>query len=275
MPVKGAAFSRFAYPDPAVRYGSDLDFLVLPGDVRRSREALVSLGYECKANFFDTLGEGYSEEWFIDKTSSEERQPVEIHWAALHNIRSLLGPDIDEVFRRKVTVMVPGLTLETLDPADSLLQAAQHMMLSHRQDLRLIWIYDISVLARLIKTPDEWQALLERSVAWRARISLEKALRLAQFWTGFRAPFGFDDFSRWPAPLPDEVKIFDLMVRGNGPVMKLRLILPAGATNREKARFLWSLLFPPAGYMREVYPPSREWLLPLSYCRRVIKYVRK
>jgi hypothetical protein len=118
---------------------------------------------------------------------------------------------------------------------------------------------------------------------------------MAQLWTGLGIPPGFDDFSRWPASTAEEARTFRRMARGDRLIMKISTRFPpvAGAGEKarylwslvfltnpsiagpgEKARYLWSLAFPPASYMRQTYPPPYDWMLPLSYLYRVVKYAR-
>jgi hypothetical protein len=272
--LKGAAFSRTIYPDPATRYGSDLDFLVAPANVPQARRTLEGLGYRCIADFFDQVSEGYSEEVFIDGSGGGWREPVEIHWSR-NNVRLKRGADLDDLFLRAVKFQTPWLTGLTPGPVDSLIEAASHLVVNHRVGLRLSWIYDISLLASRLKAPEDWRALQGESVRYGARISTERALRLAELWTGFRIPPEFADFSQWPAPSADEIRLHRILASRNEVIIRLMLSAPAGTASLEKARFFWHILFPPADFMRHTYPPPRKWLLPLSYVVRLARNVRK
>ena len=68
MPLKGTAFSRTIDPDPAVRPGSDMDFLVRPEDVPRSCEALARIGYRCRVDYYAISTRMFSESGSTGRT---------------------------------------------------------------------------------------------------------------------------------------------------------------------------------------------------------------
>ncbi|MEK6737843.1 MAG: hypothetical protein AABY74_04155, partial [Planctomycetota bacterium] len=140
---------------------------------------------------------------------------------------------------------------------------------------RLTWIYDIALLAGQLRKTDDWKILQRRCVEWRCRKDMETALKLASDWAGFSIPFGFDDFSQWPALSAIEpahqgryefsiYMVFISMIR----IIRFDSISSIFSI----VTCVFTLLFPGADYIRTSYPPSHRWLLPLSYVRRWLNW---
>ena len=96
---------------------------------------------------------------------------------------------------------------------DTLIQAALHLILTHRQDMKLSWILDVAFLARDLREPSEWEELQARSKECEARLSVESALRLASCWTGFQVPEAFAEFASWPLPSQREESMIQTLVQ--------------------------------------------------------------
>ena len=137
------------------------------------------------------------------------------------------------------------------------------MIIHHSQDIRLIWIYDIALLAQGLKAPGDWKTLQKRSVNWGARIAVEWALKLAQTLTDLQLPEGVSDFSSWPKPTAAETTAMsNTLNRHRRPDIKLRLRLSASATSRQKVRFLFKFIVPQLDEMQTYYSDGT----PLFFC---------
>jgi len=199
--LKGLAFGKSVYPDPGTRPFCDLDILVLPHDVLKTRETLVKLGYKCKDKTYDRLKRLEIEEQFVHSNSPATKRMVEVHWD-LHGFHGEMQHiPVKEYFKR--SICVDGFN--TLNPGDALVYAAIHMLLIHNQSFRLLWIYDIGLLAKQIK---EWDILIERSKAMGALIAVKQALKLAEYWTGFKLPQEII----WPEPTKKESKTWNQII---------------------------------------------------------------
>ena len=261
--LKGPVYGRTVYPDPALRPGSDLDLLVHPDDFIQSRNIMESIGYTCASRLFEDFRDYNCEENFASRTNPKEMLPICFHWA-LHLFPDRnAGNNVEELLRNAADIEAGGLRFLIADPVDALIHAAAHMIIHHSQDIRLIWIYDIAMLAQGLKRPGDWKILQDRSVNWGARISVEYALNLARILTGLQLPEGVCDFSSWPEPTTDETTaISNTLNRHNRPDIKLRLRLSACATSRQKTRFLFKFIVPDSDLMRKHYPDGT----PLLFC---------
>ena len=261
--LKGPAFGRTAYPDPALRPGSDLDLLVHPEDFIQSRNIMERIGYTCASRLFEVFRDYSCEENFSSHTHPREMLPICFHWALHLFPEENSGNNVQELLRNATEVEAGDLRFLVANPVDALIHAAAHMIIHHSQDIRLIWIYDIALLAQALKAPADWKILQERSVNWGARISVEYALNLAQILTGLQLPAEICDFSSWPEPTADETAtISNTLNRHSRPDIKLRLRLAACATSRQKARFLFKFIVPKPDLMRVYYPDGT----PLLFC---------
>ena len=267
--LKGPALGRSVYPDPATREGSDLDLLVLPGQMIRARRILENLGYLCQDRRFEVSRDFYCEEKFVPPGNAGGKRLIELHWD-LHRfsgIRREAG--IEELFTNAVRISHSALAFEALHPVDALIHRSLNNAFIHDQDMRLSWIYDVVLLARSLRVPEDWEVLQQRSVDWRARLALEHSLTLARIWGGLELPPAYADFSTWPRPTKTEIDGWYKATRRHERLSEYLSLHMSHASGRlEKLRFFIHLLFPSPDYMRVKYPPSKDGLLFLSYVRR-------
>ena len=206
---------------------------------------------------------------FVLQKNEKRNCLVELHWDLLR-IAEIGGRlKVEDLFQRSVKGRVSTLTVEVLHPVDALLHAALHLTFKHGQDMRLIWIYDISLLARRLAVPEDLHMLHEMSRDWGAVLSVEKSLQMARAWAGLKIPQGFEDFSAWPEPARIEIKAWSRATKEHSTIIDTFKLCWSGSSDMfEKARYLSHVLFQSPSIIRENYPPLHEWLLPLSYVQR-------
>jgi hypothetical protein len=273
--LRGPALAFSLYTDPAMRPSCDLDLLVAPENVIQARDILESLGYRCLAKRFETSREFFREECFIHQENPGNKFPVDLHWVhwELHPFfKGSEEVDIEDLFERARKVETPNLAFETLHPVDYLIHSAIHLVMIHKNGMRLSWIYDTALLAQHLHVPDDWKTLQERSVAWRARLPLEQCLKMAQVWIGLELPDGFDAFSTWPSPTEDEAAVWADTMRHHWVSILLKRSLANPSLLLKRVPSLLRLLFPHPDIVRFCYPTSSNWLLPVSYVRRWFRW---
>ena len=274
--LRGPALAFSLYPDPAMRASSDLDLLVMPKNVVQAREILENLGYTCMAKRFEVARDFFREECFIDQKNSGNKFPVDLHWVHWELHPFFKGSDkveIEDLFQRAWKVETPTLTFKTLHPVDYLIHSAIHLVMIHRMEMRLSWIYDAALLAQHLQVPADWQTLQERSIAWRARLPLERCLKMAQVWAGLELPDGFEDFSTWPRPSEDEADVWADTMNHHWVTILLKRSLSSPSLLLKRIPSLLRLLFPHPDMVRLCYPTSSNWLLPVSYVRRWFRWI--
>ena len=276
--LKGPALARSVYPDPATRPSSDLDILIKPAQVERAGALLQELGYRRKARrSMPFLKEIYYDDTFFSPEKARHFRGLELHWDlyVCHGKTREVG--VEDLFQRSVELKTPSLTMRILHPIDALMYGAINIR-NHSHN-RLTWIYDIALLTGHLRKTDDWKILQQRCVEWRGRNAMEIALKQAQDWAGISIPFGFDDFSQWPAPVAVELSRYPMPGFGhewfiNGVFMYVIKTLRFHSISSifSIVACVFTLLFPSANTIRASYPPSHRLLLPLSYVSRWLNW---
>ena len=273
--LKGPALGRTVYPDPALRPASDLDLLVRPDEFIKAREIFKKVGYQCKFKIFEVFKDFHCEEDFTSRANSRVIRSVCLHWDVHDFFGKKRGNRAEEFFQKAVEIDAVNLSFEAMHQVDALILAALHLIMTHNQDMRLIWIYDIALLARNLVVPEDWEILKERSLDCGARLAVEKSLRLAQILTGLQLPRRFSDFSTWPKPAEAELTCMtNAMVKRGNPKVLFKLHLSSSPEFFKRVRYFCKLILPGPDYMQHHYGRSNGLLLPLSHARRWWKWVR-
>ena len=274
--LKGPALGRTAYSDPALRPSSDLDLLVRPDDMVQSCAILEDLGYKCEARLFDADETLYKDEKFVHLDNPRNYRAIELHWQ-LHTFLGISQEArTEELFHRAIKVETDSFSFEALDPVDSFIHKAINNAYGHDEEMRLIWAYDIKMLAISLAVPDDWELLQKRCVEWRARLAVELSIEMARAWLGLRLPQGFDDFTKWPQPTDSEVNGWSKLISRHHRFLDLlSLRIPPSSGVVEKARLFIRLVFPPRDKVCRDFPPPHDLLFPLSYVLRWLHWVKK
>ena len=218
----------------------------------------------------------YHDELYAPPTNSKIHFWIEVHWD-LAELSWPGGEDrVQGLFDRSVGVETTEVAFEALNHVDALIHRVLNTAWWHYRDLRLIWIYDVVLLARQLTVPDQWKILQERCAVWRCRLALELSLKLARDWMGLRLPPGFDDFSCWPTATAAERELWTaITAKHNRLLPYLVLLLRDSADPAELLRAGFHLLFPDRAWMCLKYPPADGWRLPVAYTRRWRRWIIK
>jgi hypothetical protein len=141
--------------------------------------------------------------------------------------------------------------------------------------MRLTWIGDISLLAQSLVYPDEWELLRQRCSTLKLSLAMQEALKLAQVWCGLQLPEVYSDFTKWLDPEEDEKAELTYLSQKGGPDIRLKGYFGNFLSAPRKIQFLLKFLFPSPENICMTFPPSKRWLLPLSYIRRWGSWIAK
>jgi hypothetical protein len=187
-PYKGPVLAAQAYGDVTRREFEDLDIVLRQRDMPKAHEAMLALGYRPK---FD---------WILSADAAASLVPGEYNYrdearrvmVELHTEITLrhfpVVPDLDELARNRVPVMLSGCEVLTFSAEDGLPLLCIHGSKDFWE--RLSWIADISELIQAYPALD-WGAALRRAESLHADRMLHLGLALANRVLG--------------APLPKEV----------------------------------------------------------------------
>lgn len=262
--IKGAALAYTHYPRPDLRPRIDTDLLVAPERRAAAHDVLVAGGYMPATHVAGALVlQQATYERAIDGAGVHT---VDLHWQIANPhvfARVLTHRDLSA---RSVPVPALGPAARTVSAIDALMVAAIHRVAHHAGVERLIWTYDMHLLASGFSHED-WHAWTDRAhargVATVCRRGLE--LAMARFGTAVPADILADGrldptahaaepsarFVDVPAG-PFDVLLSDLRVLGWGA----------------RVRLIGEHLLPSADYMRQVYAPASHAPLSWLYAQR-------
>lgn len=266
--AKGFAVAHTVYPHPAARPFDDIDVIIRPKDFLQSRAVLENMEFRAQTHRFELLQEILFEEKMFYDNGAGDTLLVELHWYPHKSFGTQRVIEVEELFNRAEKVATPELAFMALDMVDSLIYAALHMLLHHTRDIRLSWIYDISMLAKKITSAGMWEAVQKRSVDLGSVLAVRTALELAEFWTGFKIPEGFSDALTWPEPSEGEKKTFHQALKKQfRPFALLKQYLSGAPTIGKKIFLLMQIFIPAPTYIRRNYSANKNVFLLLLYLR--------
>ena len=260
--LKGAALAYRVYERPHHRPRCDLDLLMPAVTVVESaRPLLESLGYEASSVQIDTL--------MTNETPFRRQAPggkvhwIDAHWALTNN--ALFGTRFgyDELLRESVAL--PGFAPDArgLGDVHALIHACLHRVanMPHSMGDRLIWLYDILLLAKRLP-PGDWERLAElaadRGVAGPVLGGLEAAGR----WLSCPQPVHVLQLLRQAAMN----ERFDMRRAHRRSHLEWHNFL--SIPRRLRARWMWKNLFPSPAYI-EAWRDDRGPVAAADYWRRL------
>jgi Uncharacterised nucleotidyltransferase len=185
VPYKGPVAAVQVHEDIALREFDDLDIIMRQRDMTRANEVVTGLGY--RPTF----------PWILSADARSALVPGEYQYRnpsrgillELHTERTLrhfpVPPDLDDLSRRLVPVLVCGHEIRTFAPEDALLMLCIHGSKDFWE--RILWIADVAELIRACPKLD-WNTVYGRADAWRARRILHLGLALASEMLDARLP---------------------------------------------------------------------------------------
>jgi hypothetical protein len=262
--IKGAGLAYTHYAESFLRPRGDLDILIAPADVDRADRALVASGWTRSLEADVTVA---SAQRHYVCASGELSEQLDLHWR-MANARAFADArPFSELFERSTTIPALGDHARTLSAPDALWLACVHRVAHHFDDPRLLWLYDIHLLAAAL-TGTEEDAFVAQVMETRVRRVAARGLRLATecFRTrnGARLAAAVD-----PGGADEEPSAAFLAPLRTVDVLVSDVHHAGGWTDR------WQLmrehLFPPLAYMSARYPRCPSALLPLAYAFRIAR----
>ncbi|MEM8853335.1 MAG: nucleotidyltransferase family protein [Pseudomonadota bacterium] len=266
---KGTALAYSLYDAPHQRTRGDTDILVPEAVRERACQVLAECGF---AEALRVSGEAVSQTTFERADGHGAHHAIDLHWQ-IDN-----APVVARVLGHQSlwahAVPLPRLCASAMGPglADALIIAAIHRKkhsvspylvgdVAHYDENRLIWLYDVDILARAMAAAD-WAALtvlaLQRQVAETVRDALTHTTRTFQTPVPDSAWEALD-----AAPSPEPLSIYFTADAPRRALMDLR-----ASGLRQGTRRLWDIAFPPAAYLRQS-ANSTKTPLPILYARRI------
>lgn len=268
--MKGADLAYSVYPRADLRARLDTDLLVHPSSRVPAATVLGAMGYDpVPQSGGDLLM--YQESYRLGRGGMDVHV-VDLHWRVSNSQRFAGVLTFDEMWAASEPRPRLALHARGLDAVHALLLACVHRIAHHFDTSRLVWTYDVHLLATRLPAA-RWTDFLalatSRLVDGPCLRSLETAVRL----------FG--------TPVPGHV-LAGLSQRGRAEADADPFLSP-GARHASRVwsevRHIeswmdrWRLMrqhaFPPAAYMRDVYAPASTAPLWLLYLLRILRGSRR
>lgn len=264
--IKGAPLSYTHYPFPHLRPRCDTDLLIQESCLQMLHPVMAALGYRAPNK---VSGDFISHQvTYVKELRPGVQCYLDFHWKLTNTQLFADTCSFPDLAGRSIMIPALGSLARALGPAHALLLACLHRVAHHYDSNRLIWLYDIHLLASGMDR-GEFEEFARLAAESQIRAICLRGLRLAQLWFGTSLP---DDLvSLWLSSdnagrgEPSE-KFFKQDLR----MVDLVILDLKQLRGWSKVRLLGEHLFPPAGYMLKRYKSSNRLLLPLLYLRRVI-----
>jgi hypothetical protein len=260
---KGAALAYTLYRRPYLRPRADTDLLLSRSDLPAALEALAALGYSLDPQNRGELITGQCHLTGVDRTLTHA---LDVHWTVVEPKRYADRVPFEQLWMDGVAVPALGSAARMPAPADSLVMACLHRVAHHRSSPHLLWLYDIYLLVLSI-TDVERRRAVDRARAWGVSPVCAHSLRQTAEALG---GIPFDLIAAFGEGAGADVpRAF--LAPDSSQVARLLDDLRALPGVRSRLQFLREHLFPPASYIRSMYPAWPAYALPLAYLDRVVR----
>ena len=160
VPLKGVYLANSLYGDPATRVSSDLDLLVLPGQLDRSLEVIRAAGYRdvFDDRFFRKLELRYGRHYSFVRDGTPYSTQVEVHWRLVQH-SSDDGAAVDDLWAEAQPARCFGTSAYQLSPAWQFLYLCLHAADHSWRGLK--WLTDVDQLC--VSQPPEWGRVKQKA----------------------------------------------------------------------------------------------------------------
>lgn len=265
---KGAPLAFTHYPAPAIRPYRDIDVLINAHEIGITTAILERLGYRRPPFATGDLVSYQVPFVKVDRHGIEHI--VDLHWRVSNPqvFSNLLS--LEELAAQAVPVPQLGETARAFAPVHALIVACIHRAAHHPGRDRLIWLYDIHLLAGRLGTVEAGEFV---RLATAKRITAVCADGIArarsELWTTLAPVLLALSESHH---LHDEPSA-EYLRKGLRKIDVLRSDLRALGWS-DRLHLLREHLLPPAVYMEQVYGVSNRLLLPVFYAKRFVEGAR-
>ncbi len=265
--IKGTPLAYTVYPTPASRPREDTDLLIAAIDVDTARDVLASLGFTPTV-YCDRLFSQF-EVQKIDRFGV--KHAYDVHWRISTQpvFADVLG--YEEVVARAIPL--PALGRSALAPhvVHALLLACIHPVMHHQNARRLLWLYDIFLLASRLM-PDAGRRFAQ--LARERKVAAVCAHQLGLMQDTFNTPIVstvIDDLGNVSGAEPSAAYLASKRRWQDEVISSVRGLPRFG----DRMRLIQQVLLPSPAYMLGAYGlrdnPLAPLMLPALYVHRNVR----
>jgi Uncharacterised nucleotidyltransferase len=267
--VKGAHLACTHYGSPHHRPYVDVDLLIEEESRLAAGRCLLAAGYAPAHQIDREVAFGQRQYERVDEGGAVHT--VDLHWRVANPLAFADRLTFGDLAAAAVRVPRLGPHARAPSPAHALLLACLHRTAHHGTSHRLIWLYDIHLVAATLSDPD-WLALVRAAIA------------------GGLAPVlsaGLDDVAEvFHTCVPAEItRTLGAHAAGDPDMLGFlagpRTTLEVAASDwrhvsgwRNRGRFLREHLFPSRAYIEQRYGVVSNVALPFLYAHRIVSGAR-
>lgn len=268
--LKGAQIAYTHYPRPWLRPRLDTDLLVAPGDRARTDTVLRGLGYRPGTHF---NGELVTHQFQYERSDRYGfTDLIDLHWKVANPHVFAEAFTFEELELNARPIGVLGANAHGLSDAHAFVLACVHRVAHHDNSDRLIWLYDIHLLASAM-TPECREEIADLAGVKRLRAVCAHGITCAQARFGTAVPQDWLHRLRAASRANEPTAAF--LQNGRTKTDILRSDLRTLRGWRPKLRLIREHLFPPVAYMRRAYNFTSPLFLPFAYVDRVVTGIGK
>jgi hypothetical protein len=267
---KGTALAYTLYPHPHIRPRADTDLFVAPARAAPVGAVLERMGYT-RAPL--VTGDLVMYQAVYSRTDARGvPHTIDLHWRISNPQIFAQKFDADELSAAAIAVPALSSVARAVGAIHALAIACIHRVAHHAEEDRLIWTYDIHLLAEHL-TDAERERFVSLVTAKQLVAVCADGLALAHRTFGGAGTASL--LARLiPSKAPLEASAVYL-IRGRRKVDVLVSDLRALRGLKERSKLIREHLLPSAKYMRETYGIRAPALLPFYYVWRIARGARE
>lgn len=260
---KGQALAHNLYPHPWLRPRGDVDVLVEQSSVAGLLDTMGRLGYE---KTLSTEADLVMPQASMRRRHAGVEHVWDVHWGISNRPAWSDILAYDALQGAAVNVPVDRISFRAPCPAHSLLIACLHLIGHHPGEHRMIWLYDIHLLAASLSAAERRRFMDQAMERPQARAACHAALEATQRYI--------------PGEPTDELRL----ALDPGPGARWRgersylagLVEDAGAVAKgNRLKFVTQHVLPSSDYMMKRFGIRHRWQLPFWYVVRIGRAVPK
>jgi hypothetical protein len=265
--LKGIALADVVYGNVAVRPMSDIDLLVREANVAGALRALTTMGYRA------IPPRAYRCEVMLHKEEGRAT-PIELHWSLFVPFFYQHTLSEDWLWETALAVDIGDTSTWMLGPEAQLLHLCGHLMLHHGSTgtVRDLWLYDVAAVIDRYREVLDWEDMLRRAQTYGLVLALQRVLRRASdVWQPSIPSYVLERLDALK-PSPEEQRAVSALTEPKRSASQSFLSeLAALPAYGPRLRFVWRNLFPPPGYLEQIYGVPHRLLVPFAYPYRWLR----
>lgn len=264
--LKGGALGHMVYEAPHLRPRVDTDILLRREQLDAAARILASHGWSRPAETDYEVAA--AQRHYTKAGPASTLMHLDVHWKIANPRVFADALSFDELRGRARPLPALGTNAHAPCAVDALFLACVHRVAHHADEVDLLWLWDIHLLASRL-TVEEASGFV--SLASRAGMTAVCARGLDLAATAFGASAAAALATRVRAAGDATAEPAARFLGGMRPIDVMRADLTALHGWRERRRLLTERLMPSREYMRTVYPRWPGAMLWLAYVDRVVR----